>query len=214
MISFVCYLWHQSGYRWTYTAAHVNRWAAMVDDHYQGPHRIICISDRADGFGSGIEVMTLGQDRAALESPHGPGAPSCYRRLSVWARDAGEALGKRIVLMDIDCTIVASLAPLVDRPEPIVMTQDPLFPEQYNGGMLMLDAGARPDVLEDFDGEPSIRAARAAGYRGSDQAWLSYKLGKQPAWTHHDGVVSYRKHGFNKSARVVMFHGSPKPWEI
>ena len=60
-----------------------------------------------------------------------------------------------------------------------------------------------------------------AGFRGSDQAWINYCLGKDiPTWDKMDGVYSYRDHIMKShrgqlppNARVVIFHGKPDPWD-
>jgi len=216
VVSFVCFLWNQDGYRCQYTAAHVNRWAAMIREFYPGQRRIICVTDIPEGLEADIEVVPPIPDHADLSNPHGPAFPSCYRRLRIWAHDAEKHFGKRIVLMDIDVTIRADIRPLFDRPEPIIIWRDPGWPTQpYNGGLVMIDAGVRPDVWGDFCGQESANDARAKGFKGSDQGWLAYKLGPSiPVWTPLDGVVSYRRHGFAHGSKMVMFHGTPKPWEV
>ena len=62
---------------------------------------------------------------------------------------------------------------------------------------------------------------RAAGFHGSDQAWLSHKLGPgAPRWTIGQGVASFRIHcqkflglRLPKCARIVFFHGQHDPWD-
>jgi hypothetical protein len=61
----------------------------------------------------------------------------------------------------------------------------------------MMNAGARARVWETFckDPDAAIATALAAGYHGSDQAWVSYCLDKdgEAYWTEADGVYYYRK---------------------
>jgi len=213
MLTFVTFFWREPGFHTTYTDEHVRRWSAMVDKHYRKPHRRVVVTSVVGDYGD-TAVVADDNPWAALRSPEGGGFPTCYRRLRVWGRDAAQVFGDRIVVMDLDCAVVADLAPVVDRPEPVVMLRDAVFPTQYNGGMMLLTAGARPDVLERFDGLASIEAAKRAGFRGSDQAWISYALG--PNLPTLAGVHSWKrdlKRGLpTPETRVVMFHGRDKPW--
>jgi hypothetical protein len=217
MLTFLSFLWVQEGYHTRYTDAHVRRWADMIRAHYTGPHRIVLVTDQAGDFGD-VEVLPLWSEGAELANPHGPGLPSCYRRLRLWAPDAAERFGEHVLLLDLDCTILGDLAPLVNRPEDVVLWRDPSYPIQpYNGGMILLRTGSRPQVWARFRGETSIREARAAGYKGSDQAWIAHVLGRNEAvWTAADGVVSWKRdlrRGLpRRGDRIVMFHGKDKPW--
>lgn len=213
MITVVAWKWGER-----YTAAHVNALAAMVRSHYDRPHRFVCVTDDPVGLGDGIEDVPYVNLFPQLQSPHGPHMPSCYARLIAWAPEARELFGERMVLIDLDVVLLRTVAPLWDRPEDVVLYRDPYRPEQANGSMVLLRAGARPDVLADFDPARSPQLAKARGFRGSDQAWLSYKLPDAPRWDTFDGVYSYKAHvrgkGLPADARMVVFHGDPKPWNV
>jgi D-sedoheptulose 7-phosphate isomerase len=60
----------------------------------------------------------------------------------------------------------------------------------------------------------AIEEAKRAGYRGSDQAWISHVLG--PGLPVLEGVHSWKRdlrRGLPRAdTRVVMFHGRDKPW--
>jgi hypothetical protein len=117
---------------------------------------------------------------------------------------------------------VGDMTPLFDRDEDVVLWGQSDFPgrQHYCGSLWMLKTGTRPRVWTEFDPVRSPILARKAGARGSDQAWLSYILGKKEAtWSHKDGVYSFRKHivrNNNKlpaNARIVFFHGKHDPWQ-
>lgn len=218
MLTFVSFLWRQPGYHTAYGAEHVRRWAAMIRKHYRAPRRIVLVTDQPGDFGD-IETLPLWDDFGGMVNPHGPALPSCFRRLRIWTPDAAELFGERLVLMDLDCSILGDLEPLLDRREDVVLWRDPSYPIQpYNGGMILLRTGSRPRVWTEFRGEESAREAHARGFKGSDQAWIAHALGRNEAvWTAEaDGVVSWKKHlrrGLPRpSDRVVMFHGVDKPW--
>src|SRR5690606_9581381 len=71
---------------------------------------------------------------------------------------------------------------------------------------------------DDFDPQTSPKETNAAGYRGSDQAWISYRLGGDEAVWDAPEVVGYRGRGGAitidqvSRASVVMFFGPTDPW--
>jgi hypothetical protein len=85
--------------------------------------------------------------------------------------------------------------------------------------MILMTAGCRPQVWTDFDPAESPRMARSARCFGSDQGWISYRLGPGEAtWTRADGVYSFRNdlapdmQRLPSDARIVIWHGAQDPW--
>ncbi len=192
----------------------------MINRHYQRPHRLTCITDDPAGIDPTIRIIPLWDTFSQIQNPYGAHAPSCYRRLRLFAPDACDLIGPRFVCIDLDTVIVGDVRPLWDRSEDIVLYDDPLYHgKQYCGSMLMMTAGARPQVWNDFDPNASPRLAMAAGRRGSDQAWISYKIPGEATWGPQDGVYSYRRHILPKGgvlppdARLTMWHGDHDPWD-
>lgn len=221
MISVVTFKWKPPahGYRSFFASEHVNVLFAMIRRNYPKPFRFICVTDDARGLKAGIEVVDLWNDYAQLHSPMGKHQPSCYRRLKIFHRDAGKIFGERIVMMDIDVVVTGDLSPLFDRQEPFVIWGDTHPRTFYNGSFYIFDAGAVPELWHEFDPRESPRRAKAAGHFGSDQAWISYRLGPgRPTFGQADGIYSFRKHIFPAdsklplNARLVIFHGKFDPW--
>jgi hypothetical protein len=192
----------------------------MIRRNFDRPHRFVCVTDRPQEL-SGVETIPLWDDCSQIPSPIGHSYPSCYRRLKVFAPDAGEIFGERLVSIDLDTVIVGDLVPLFDRPEDFVIWGESDFPHTtpYCGSLWMLKTGTRPQVWTEFDPLTSPRKAWKAGCRGSDQGWLSYILGhKEAKWTRKDGVYSFRKHiakwgnQLPADAKLVSFHGRRDPW--
>lgn len=220
--SVVCFKWKPQlhGYRSTFGPAAVNALRRMVARHYPHPHRFICVTDDPRGLDAGIEVVKLWDDFAQIPSPHGRQNPSCYRRLKAFAPEMASILGERFVWMDLDTVVVGDLVPLFDRPEDFVIWGETDPRSFYNGSMVLMTAGARRQVLDDFNPRTSPMTAKRAGKFGSDQGWISYRLGPGEAtWGREDGVYSYRVHihphgnRLPDNARVVMFHGKHDPWD-
>lgn len=139
----------------------------------------------------------------------------------MFAPDAGETFGERVVSIDLDTVIVSDVTPLFDRTEDFVIWGESDFPHTtpYCGSLWMLKTGSRPHVWTAFHPETSPREAWRAGCRGSDQGWLAYILGKGEAtWTRKDGVYSQRKHisklgnRLPDNARLISWHGKVDPW--
>lgn len=204
----------------------------MVARHYRKPHRFSVITDDPSGIDSSIRIIPLWKDYSNLPSAYGSRNPSCYRRLKLFSKEAAEIIGPRFVSLDLDMVITDDLAPLWDRPEDFVIWKSPTPPPRYlyNGSMLMMTAGCRTSVWEKFDPVRSIQETRAKRMFGSDQAWISLRLGPGEAtWDASDGVYSYRLHidgsfeggkyvyskdkSLPPNARVVVFHGGNDPWD-
>ena len=223
MISIVAYLWLGKDPRRVFLPEHVTTLARMIKRTLSIPHRFICISDEVEGFGPDVEVMKTPPAAAALgalASPEGARFPSCYRRLWTFSQEA-TVLGERVFLIDIDLVVLKDMAPLLNRTEDFVGWRPKAHwgkPNRLGGGMYLLKTGSRPFVFRDFHGAPSIQQAKAAGYRGSDQAWISFNLGRRAVvWPNTAGLYSIRdmKNGLAplpKDAVAVQFNGPQKPW--
>lgn len=219
----ICWKWAPpTGYRSTFTADAVNVLRSMVARHYPVPHRFVCVTDEADGIDPRVEVVPAWNDFADVPSPHGGRNPSCYRRLRLFDPAIGTVFGPRFVSLDLDVVVTGDLTPLWERDDDLVLWGDtnPQPGSHYNGSMILMTAGARPDVWTAFNPQTSPMQSKSARCFGSDQGWISFQLGKGEAkWSRTDGVYSYRNdiaphgHRLPGEARIVMFHGCHDPWD-
>jgi hypothetical protein len=230
LLDIVCWKWKPRGeYRSHFGPETVNTLRRMVARNLTLPHRFSCITDDAKGIDADVRVIPLWTDHADVPSPAGPRNPSCYRRLKMFSAEARELIGERIVSLDLDTVVTGSLDPLFDRAEDFVIWGGQSLVMNgrvrskpwcwYNGSFMMLRAGTRTKVWDQFDPKVSPRKAHMANARGSDQGWISYCLGtKEAVWTDKDGVRSFRSHivpGGGKlpaDTRMVAFHGRYDPW--
>lgn len=221
VLSVVTWWWYQPGYRSIFKVEQVNTLYRMVKRHYRLAHRFIVVTNcDTNGLDPGIEVVPDRMDFADLPNGSRPGYPSCYRRLRMFERNAGETFGNRFVSLDMDCVMVGDLQPLWHRPEDFVAWGATNKGNPYNMSMVLMTAGARPQVWEKFDPVWSPARAKTAGFFGSDQAWLCYALGPEEArWGREDGVYSFANDFRHQpgqplpaNARVVFFHGHADPW--
>jgi hypothetical protein len=221
MLTLLTFKWAKPGYRSKFTGENVNTLARMVKRNYAQPHRFVCYTDDPTGIDpSLVDARELWNDHSQLVNPSAPShGPSCYRRLKMFARDAGEWLGPRICAMDLDVVVTGDLTRVFNRPEDFVIWGDTSPPTPYNGSLVLFTAGCRPQLWEDFDPVESPIKTRKLGYFGSDQAWIGACLGPLEAkFGRGDGVYSFRNHiqrhnaPLPQNARLVIFHGAVDPW--
>lgn len=215
MLTVLTWYWRQPGVRIPYTPEHVNIWADSVRRHLSMPHRIACVTDIPEGIDPRVEIIAPPTDFADWRIPSwGPDRPQCLRRIAMFAPDAGETFGERFVCMDLDCVVSGSLDPLFDTPADFKMFRGTAHGRPYNGSMMLLRAGTRPQVYTDF----TLEGARKAGHRfvGSDQAWISHCLGPREAtWGPEDGALFWEHQRIDAGkCRVVFFPGLTKPWHM
>lgn len=218
MITILTWLWQQPKSRTNYNYKHVNIWAAMVARNLSIPHRIACVTDMPRGIDSHIKIIPPTGEFVGIETPTWcNGKPNCFRRLVMFRKDAAKTFGKRFVSMDLDCVIGGPLDQIFSRKEDLVLFKGTSANRPYNGSMMMLTAGARPQVYDDFNEDEAADAGLM--FCGSDQAWLAYKLGWDEAvWDQNDGVhfwgttyTNTRKRAFPK---ILFFPGRLKPWQL
>jgi hypothetical protein len=220
MLTIVTWRWLVPGYRSTYGPQTVNTLKRMVDRSYRDPHRFVCVTDDPKGLDPDVEVVPIWNDFDGLPHPSGPRYPSCYRRLRAFHPEIGAVFGDRFVSMDLDCVITGDMRSVWNRPEPFVGWNGTHARNKFNGSMFLMSAGARPHVWTEFDPRNSPRRAEAAGYYGTDQAWISLCLDKSEAsWSTKDGVYSYRLHVepagdvLPDNAKVIFWNGKKDPWD-
>ena len=227
-LTILFWLWRSPTCKEQYTPERVDMAAKMIDRNLTLPHRFVCATDwPLDSFGPLIEPIPLWDDWRELQNPKwGPQKPHCYVRLKAFSREAGELIGPRFVSIDLDCLVLDCLDPLFSRTEDFLIfhrfidAQRPrIVNNPYNGSMWMMTAGARAQVWQDFNGEQSV--LQALGHIGTDQAWITHKLGREEAgWDYRDGVFGWPNiQGDGRyekepppGARLIFFYGEEKPW--
>ncbi len=223
-VSVVCWMW--DGPLRAFLPAHVNVLGKLVARHLTIEHRFICVCDSPEGLDPHVtwfETPPEARLAGRHQSPEGPRFPSCYRRLWSFSKEA-VALGETILVIDIDLVVVGNIDHLFEGAEEFMgwrPYRDWGAKLRYGGGIYRLRTGTRAHVWEDFNGPESIKKARAANFRGSDQAWISYQLTKggrvEKYWDRSAGLYSVRDLNqtlhLPSDARLVQFNGGVKPWQ-
>lgn len=198
------------------------------------PYRMICITAHCEGAPQTLQHETDGpitlyelpRDAAYLIHTKG-----CFVRLKMfdpdWQRSVGVNKGDRLVCIDLDTVITGPLDPLFDRPEPFVIMQhgNASNPCPMNGALMMISAGAHPEVWDDF----SLDAADKVPFFEfpDDQGWIWAKLPdaagwkcgaesqvyvfRKPGWPSFDRKMKRGGDDLPKGARLVTFSGGRSP---
>jgi hypothetical protein len=189
----------------------------MVSRHLSRPFEFICITDQpfqADG----IRFVQLDWTK------HVPG--TVFARLMLHHPRIGGVLGRRILNLDLDCVIVNSLDPIVDRDEAAVFWRNPNFPQPqrafYQTSIQLLTAGARSELWRDFNPNETPKWVNRR-FGGREQAWVSERLPWTEAhWTDKDGIYGAGRlfkgrmgdgvrTELPENARIVAFPGDRIP---
>jgi hypothetical protein len=170
-----------------YTAAHVNAMGRALQKHLTIPHEFICITDDP----TGVEFRTIPLWDKCRD------LGGCYNRLYVFSEDMRELIGDRFVCIDLDCVIVGNLDELFSREEDFIINKfyGKRSHQFYNGGLFMMNAGARRQVWDEFAKDPAgnrdllVSRCKKRELLGTDQAWISHILGRGEAlFMEDDGV--------------------------
>ena len=226
MLQVVLWKWEQAGLNRSYLPEHVDIMCAMLRRNlHNTPHRIICVTDREAGV-TECETAPLWQDHWDLPNGSGAHLPSCYRRLKIYdaqtQKELGIDKGDRIMSIDLDTVIANDIRRIVATEGRYVgwELKGRSHPRVFNGSLQMFTAGDLQEIWSDFDPRVSPSLAGKAGFLGSDQAWLSYKLVNREGsvglkWPE---VSSYPLQNklqsiLRKDNAIIFFHGGLKPWD-
>ena len=190
-----------------YSAESVNRKKHELQKHLSMPHDIVCVTDDPTGIDSSIRIVPLWDEGRDLGR--------CWCRLRAFAPDMADVLGKRFVWIDLDSVITGPMDPLFERSEDIVLYRsNSVVGTPYNGSMLLMTAGTRPQVWTAFGPDAPEIVAREE-LTGSDQAWFAHVLGANEAvWSREDGVMHFVNDcipDLPGHSRIVFFPGVQKP---
>ena len=164
-------------------------------------HRFVCLSD---SIVPGVEVILLDYSY-----------PGWWAKLCLFA-PPNNSLG-HILYFDLDTVIVGDLGDIV-QVSCLTMLADFYRPERLASGMMYLPRDVREEVWERWQANTAGHMRR---FRG-DQEFLG------PSWAERaerwqdllpGQVISYKAHVQRnrqalEAARVVCFHGRPRPWQL
>lgn len=203
-----------------YGPEYVNRLAKMVRAHLTGNYRFVCFTDDSTGIDSGIEIFPIPPmdlDPAAPERG--------WKKLTILANPLQDLKGQALFL-DVDIVITGSLEPFFEYPGEFVIIHDWQRPHRMigNSSVFRFKIGAHVDVLHRFETD---RENATRGFR-NEQAYLTDAVRRTTPVTFWpaDWCVSFKAHCIPRfplnffrqptlpvGARILVFHGHPKPDE-
>lgn len=139
-----------------------------------------------------------------------------------WAKiEAFRAPGP-VLYMDLDTTVCGDLFPLLDAAQrhDFIALRDFNPTVRAMGSGLMAWRGDLSWLCRKFEADPAgyMAACNTPRWFG-DQGFVDRYIGARDYWQSvtPGAVVSYKKHcrdGVPEGARVVCYHGKPRPWEV
>lgn len=184
-----------------YTPDHVRALRFGVGAHLREPHRFVCLSD----------VDVPGVRVSPLLAPAWPG---WWSKIALFS--PGRLTG-RVLYIDLDSVVVGDLSEIAAYAGPFAMLSDFYRPERPASGVMAWEADC-PEALavwRAFTRDPAA-AMRTAG---GDQGFIREVLGDEVARLQDafpGQLVSFKAHcgaGVPEGARLVCYHGRPKPWD-
>lgn len=176
-----------------YTSEYVTRLYAMVTRWIDRPFRFVCLTDRQSLFQWPIETIQI--DKLPGFAP--------WTKLELFNQIRGWS--GRMLYLDLDSLIVASLAPIVDVPADFAITADPPLKHKarprdsfgrqivrrFNSSVMVWDGGTQtdlytkwnPKVAERLSGDQDFIAERLPGAHTLPREWfprLSELHGRPP----------------------------------
>lgn len=117
-----------------------------------------------------------------------------------------------VLLIDLD-TVVFELPAL---PDCTTVLPDFYRPQLMGSGFMFLREADRARCWQAFSADPRRHMAECVTRtKWGDQGFLQPFLGAAPRWGSE--VCSYKLHyraGVRRGAKVVCFHGQPRPWDV
>lgn len=139
-----------------------------------------------------------------------------------WAKCETFRVRGPVLYMDLDTTICGDLTPLLD----VACNHDFVALRDFNPHMRDIGSGLmawRSDMrglYETFIDDPAMHMASCQTRRWfGDQGFIDRHVGAREYWQTllPGAVVSYKKHcrgGVPEGARVICYHGKPRPWDV
>lgn len=207
-ICVVCLWWGNWGH--PVGPEYINRLYRGVRRHLSAPHRFVCFTDKDNvALEHGIEVLPLDV----------PNWKWNLRKMIVYRPDNG--LSGRVLMLDLDVVVVGNLDDIAAYDGEFATCEAAYRPRGIGGSIVGFSAGTMCGLLwnpliTQYDHMKQIT-------RGSERKYYTYCVSssglKVDFWQNiYPGqVLSYKrdcKDGLPDGARIVRFHGSPRPHEV
>lgn len=184
MLTVCCVKWGKK-----YPVEYVTKLEAMVKRNLSVAHEFVCFTDDPGSVKCKARKLP-------------PGLDGWWNKIYLFKRGLFEG---RVLFLDLDVVITGSLDELVSVQSRFCTISDWHLPG-YNSSVFVMDKDSHPEIWDDFD-------KTVMDVFNGDQDWITEKI-RNAAVFPSQWCVSYRSHavpGIPKGAKVVVFHGYPKP---
>lgn len=210
-----------------YPADYANVLFSASRRYLTGPFRFVCLTDDPKGLADGIEAYPI------PDLPLTPGMRRSgqWAKLGIYLRDLHGLTG-RALFIDLDMVICGSLDGFFERPEPFITTDmgtdwrpNPTGQGTVEPGtcLFAFDLGQEAQILDRFLADPEAAVVEHV----IEQAWVGAHASSMAFWPP-GWVISFKRHlrqpiGIDlfrppapppPGARVVAFHGRPRPADL
>ena len=221
MVNILCVKWGKQ-----YTADYANRLYKNVKKHLTIPFKFYCLTENADELLSNIEHIPLKNNiHTSTESNRFRG---WWYKVEMFRPDLG--LTGRNFFLDLDTVVVDNIDEIVSTQEGFNIVRDfyrgPRDKNAAQSCLMAWDAGKHAHLYTEFI-KNSNHIMQTTG--GGDQIWIERNQKDRKYWQDlfPDQIVSFKVDcvGGNrrewqkgstvpKYARIVCFHGPPRPMEV
>lgn len=192
----------------------MNRMMNMIPKHSTFHHKFVCFTDRKDLIKKDPCYKQLPVNVARWKGR----LPKFY----IHSTDSG--LKGRILFLDLDTVIVGNIDHLAKYDgyfcgvsahrlhKPIKSARN-----HVAGGLLSFEAGATKYLWDEVDS--NVAKYSSGRFKGNERFILHHLLSDYDYWQalYPGHVVSYKFHckgGIPEGARVIQFHGKPRPHDV
>lgn len=189
-----------------YGPDYVNKLADMVRRNIaEGtPGKFICFTDNKDGIDPSIECRSLPV-----------GLKGWWNKLYLFKEGQFDE-GDKILYIDLDTIILNSLDDIIAYEGDFAILRDFYRPDGYQSAFMVWKAGFGAEIWKEFV-RKEIRYCEM-NFPGGDQQFIEKMVSDADILQnlYPNSFVSYKAHCrpmFPRGARVVIFHGNPRPHE-
>lgn len=185
-------------------AEYVANLAAGIDRHLTTKHNKVCFTDDPATVPPGVRARMLPK-----------GLSGWWNKLALFRRD-GFAPGERVLYLDLDTVVTGSLDDIAAYSGRFAIMRDVFRPDGMQSAIMAWEAGALGHIWETWE-----RAGRPQFNKLGDQSFIEQM---QPEADRLQDlfpgqIVSFKKDcrpiaGIPPDARIVAFHGLPRPHEV
>jgi len=169
-----------------------------------GPEHVLWLARQVPGLVCLTDAPVEGVECIPLEHDW----PGWWAKMEMF----GPSLDGDVLMIDLD-TVVRELPA---QPERTTVLRDFTEPAIIGSGFIYVTAEDRARVWDAWTQDPAAHMASCTKWpRWGDQGFLMDHLADAARWQDSEPVYSYKVHcrgGVPRDAKVVCFHGKPRPW--